>query len=427
MKSRKALSSIVGTVFAIIALSTTVGYITYSMNVLDKYNQSILVTNANALDRNKEQIQVTRVTIDNNKFNITASNTGNLPVHLTRFWVTNTTDVGKVFRYNIDYNLNPDQSQIKIGQSLPIYAKTDQAYDLKLITDRGNVNEFTVNSAGTAPLNIQLLALPATVPSDFTTELVMIVTNNQSSVLTNLVPQISKWTSNPLPSTATCTPSATSSPPSVSTLAPGGTAVFKWDLKMTGADGKICTYVASLQNGFPSNTASATATINAITATSSNWSTTWGILSINYTTLQWTQNGGTTWKNAWSVPCCIDTVWRVDVTNNDPNRPFIYNGNTTLVGFGTSPGSNTATQWFVIKNDYPGIHSYPTNGQTIPANSTTKLYFGASAAAGTSGVNIGNQARGQYAISILLFGYWNSVLSTNFFGQNIPYEGIIIT
>src|SRR5207249_6996405 len=66
-----------------------------------------------------------------------------------------------------------------------------------------------------------------------------------------------------------------------------------------------------------------------------------------------------------SVPCCIDTVWRVDVTNNDPNRPFIYNGNTTLVGFGTSPGSNTATQWFVIKNDYPGIHSYPTNGQTI--------------------------------------------------------------
>ena len=429
MKSRKGLSSIVGTVFAIIALSTTVGYITYSMNVLDKYNQSILVTNANALDRNKEQIQVTRVTIDNNKFNITASNTGNLPVHLTRFWVTNTTDVNKVFRYNIDYNLNPDQSQIKIGQSLPIYAKTDQAYDLKLITDRGNVNEFTVNSAGTAPLNIQLLALPATVPSDFTTELVMIVTNNQSSVLTNLVPQISKWTSNPLPSTATCTPSAVASPSSVSTLSPGGTAVFKWDLKMTGTDGKICTYVASLQNGFPGNTASATATINAITATSSNWSTTWGILSINYTTLQWTQDGGTTWHTNWSVPtspnCNPCTVWRVDITNNDPTRSFILNGNSTLVGFGTYPGSNGATQWYIIKNDYPSIHAYPTNSQTVLANSTTKLYFGASGAAGTTGVNISKV--GQYAISILLFGYWNSVASNNFFGQNIPYEGIIFT
>jgi hypothetical protein len=427
MKSRRGISSIVGAVFAIIALSTTVGYVTYSMNVLDKYNQSILATNANALDRSKEQIQVTRVTIDNNKFNITASNTGNLPVHLTRFWVTNTTDVGKVFRYNIDYNLAPGQSQNKIGQSLPVYAKPNQAYDVKLITDRGNVKEFTVNSIGTAPLNIQFYAFPSTIPSDFTTELVMIVTNNQSSILTNLVPQISKWTSNPLPSTATCTPSATASPPSVSTLAPGSTTVFKWDLKMTGNDGKICTYVASLQNGFPGNTASTTATINAITATSSNWSTTWGILSINYTTLQWTQNGGTTWNNNWSLPTGSNTVWRVDITNNDPTRSFIFNGNSTLVAFGTSPGSNAATQWYIIKDDYPGMHGYPTNGQTILANSTAKLYFGASAAAGINGVQIKTANPGQYAVSILLFGYWNSVFSNNFFGQNIPYEGIIAT
>src|SRR5207247_1997679 len=124
-------------------------------------------------------------------------------------------------------------------------------------------------------------------------------------------------------------------------------------------------YTASLQNGFPGNNASATATINAITATSSNWSTTWGILSINYTTLQWTQDGGTTWHTNWSVPtsanCNPCTVWRVDITNNDPTRSFILNGNSTLVGFGTSPGSNAATQWYMIKNDYPSIHAYPTN------------------------------------------------------------------
>ncbi|MBI3623628.1 hypothetical protein HY212_06145 [Candidatus Pacearchaeota archaeon] len=422
MKSRRALSSVVGAVFSIIALSTTVGYVAYSMNILDQYNQSILATNANALDRNKEEIQVTRVTIDNNKFNITASNTGNIPVHLTKLWVTNTTDVGKVFQYGIDYSLSSGQSQIKIGQSLPIYAKTNQAYDLKLITDRGNVKEFTVNSVGTAPLNIQLLAVPATIPSDFTTVLVMIVTNNQSSTLTNLVPQISKSAS-----TAACVPSAAPSPPSVSTLTPGSTAVFKWDLKLTGKDGQYCTYTASLYNGFSGNTASATATINAITATSSNWSTTWGILSLNYTTLQWTQNGGATWNNAWSVPHGINTVWRIDISNNDPTRPFIFNGNSTLVAFGTSPGSNEATQWYIIKNDYPPEHAYPTNGQTVPANSTQKLYFAASTAAGSDGVNIGQSAKGQYAISILLFGYWSSVLSSNFFGQNIPYEGIIIT
>src|SRR2546421_3014294 len=137
---------------------------------------------------------------------------------------------------------------------------------------------------------------------------------------------------------------------------------------MTGGDDKFFTYVTSHKNVFPSNSSSAPATINAITATSSNWSTTWGILSINYTTLQWTQNGGTTWNNAWSVPCCIDTVWRVDVTNNDPNRPFIYNGNTTLIALGTKAGSNTAQPWYIVKNDYPGIHAYLTNGQTLAAN-----------------------------------------------------------
>ncbi len=544
MRNRRGISSVVGTVFAIIALTTTVAYVSYSMNTLDKYNQTVLGKSQQTLDVGKEKFQVSNVAIASNKFNITVANTGNLPINITKIWVQNTSATDWVRSY-IPANsvVSPGATLKNIGQNIPVFASTSQSYHIKLVTSRGNAQEFNANSVnaaplniqfyalpsnvdigyttelvmivtnngsntltnivpnqpssaagtanyvlsaqpipssastlapgdtaifkwdvrmtgqagqfrtfnatlsngynhnyatttvtlaagvtsvGTAPLNIQLLSLPPTIPSAYTTVIAMIVTNNQSSTVTNVIPQISKWVSNPSPSNAICALSATPSPPFASTLPPGVTAVFTWNLKMTGNANNFCTYNATLAGAYNHNYAMTTATINPITATSSNWSTTWGILSINYTTLQWTQNGGTTWNNAWDIPCCINTVWRVDVTDNDPTRAFIFNGNTTLVAFGTSPGSNTATQWYVVKNDYPPIHAYHTNGQSIPANSTGKLYFGASTPAGTSGVNIGNSAKGQYAISVLLFGYWNSVQTTNFFGQNIPYEGIIV-
>jgi hypothetical protein len=432
MRTRKALSTVIGAVFAIIALTSTVTYISYSMGILDNYNQSVLTKNQQLSDINTEKFQISSVTVPNSKLNITVSNTGNLPIKFTKIWVQNTTTAATSTSWINSYVptnnfVAPGGTLTKIGQDIPVSINSANSYNIKLVTSRGNTQQFTIGSANSLPLNVQFYSFPATVPSDFTTELVLIVTNNQTSTLTNLVPQISKWTSNPLPSTAVCNPSVTSSPPSASTLAPGSTAVFKWDLRITGKDGQTCIYYPSL-NGFSYNTVLATASVNAITATSSNWSTTWGILSINYTTLQWATDGGSSWNNAWSVPANHNLVWRVNISNNDLTRAFIINGNTTLVAFGTSPGSNAATQFYIIKNTYPPIAIYPTNTQIIAANSTSTVYFGATSAADTGPVSF-SQGAGktlQYAVSIILFGYWNSVATTNFFGQNIPYEGIIV-
>ena len=429
MKSRRALSTVVGAVFAIIALTSTVTYVSYSMGILDNYNQSVLTKNQQLSDVNKEKFQISSVTVPSNgRLNITVANTGSIPINFTKIWIQNTTTTTTDWSNSYTPTRNfvaPGGVLTKIGQNIPVYINPTYSYNVKLVTSRGNTQQFSMNSVGSVPVNIQFYTFPSSIPSGFTTELVMIVTNNQSGTLTNLVPQISKWTSSPSPSTATCTPSATSSPPSVSTLAPGSTSVFKWDLRMTGSSGQICTYVASLQNGFSGNTASATATINAITATSSNWSTTWGILSINYTTLKWSQNGGSTWHSAWSLPSSsnTNTIWKADITNNDPTRAFIINGNTTLDAFSTAAGSNTGTPAYIIGS--PPLNAYSTNTQSIASNTTSTLYFGATAASGTTGV-IYNKS-GQYALSILLFGYWSSVQSNNFFGQNIPYEGIIVS
>ena len=438
MRSRRALSSVVGTVFAIIALSTTVGYITYSMNVLDKYNQSILTTNANAVDRSKEQLQITRVTIDNNRFNITAIDTGNIPIHLTRLWVTNTTDPGKVFRYNINYNLTSSTPQLKIGQSTPLVAKTNQAYDLKLITERGNVKEFTVNSPGTAPLNIQLFALPASVVSGFKTELVMIVTNNGSSILTNVSPNI-------LPSsngTALCA-AGTVSPSSYNSLAPGGTAIFKWDVTATsgGLGSQACSYVLTqpLQNGY-SQTVKATITVSPIQFSSTNLSANTGVMTINYTSFRWEQGNG--WKKGWAFPAAPgnqpnnqqNTGFSMNVTNNNSTMDFYIDNHTQSYFSNTNTGSNL--QLFIVNktdafNNTLVPYTCPSKPSNycvvIPAGKTVPLYFGVKTLQGSDMTNLGTA--NTYMMQLLLYGKFapsKNVAGTEY-AQDIPFIAILAT
>ncbi len=189
MRTRRGISSVVGTVFAIIALTTTVAYVSYSMNTLDKYNQTVLGKNQQNLDIGKEKFQVASVGFVNNKLNITVTNTGSLPINFTKIWIQNKTATDWVRSYVPANNfVGPGATLKNIGQNIATDAKSTLSYHIKLVTSRGNVQEFDVNSANSAPLNIQLLALPPTVPSGFTTKLVMLVTNNSTGILVNLVP-----------------------------------------------------------------------------------------------------------------------------------------------------------------------------------------------------------------------------------------------
>jgi hypothetical protein len=436
MRSRRALSSVVGAVFSIIALSTVIGYVTYSMNVLDKYNQSILTTNANALDRSKEDIQVTRVTIDNSKFNITASNAGNIPIHLTRLWVTNTTDVGKVFKYDINYNLSPGQSQIKIGQSLPIYAKTNQAYDLKLITDRGNVKEFTVNSVGTTPINIQLVASPPSVASGFKTQLIMMVTNNQSGTLTNLVPNISLNPGN----TATCVADPVI-PSSYNTLPPGGTAIFTTGVKVTGAtDGQTCTFKAQLANGYAKNNANSTITMNIINLSSTSYATNSGVISDTYTSFGWTQGGS--WHNHWSFPSATITDFKITITNNNQtsgNYKLWLSKNTQLYILQTllpANGKIVATPFFITSTipsnppTPPTLTAYTDYSVGVPnSGGQQTLYFGASAAGGSTQQSTANLQPGTYFGFVLVYGKFavDSEDTGSSYAQAIPFLAVVMS
>lgn len=255
MRTRRGLGSVVGMVFAIIAIVTSIGYVTFSMNLLDQYNQSVLARNQVSIDKGNENFQVYSVKIVNGKFNVTVANTGNLPINVTRIWITNSScNCDWTNYYSINKLVNPGTLLTNIGQNSPVGANTANSYNIKLATSRGNSLQFTLGSPGVKPMLVQLMILPSYVYHGAVANatIIYLVTNNMTSnnLLTNLQPNIS-CTGNIAGWSLKIGPN----PPQYSTLPSGGTAIFRWvySIGAASASGQKEQCTASLGNPATNN------------------------------------------------------------------------------------------------------------------------------------------------------------------------------
>lgn len=233
------------------------------MNLINNFTDAFVTKSQSDADTNHEEFSVTKVTVDNNKLNITVQNSGNIPITINRLWVQNKTDITwGTSKYDINQVVYPGNSLTKIGQSIPLYAKSTQGYDLKLVTMRGNVKEFFVNSASQSPVYLQLFTLPISGPNNFNTTLLLRVTNNMTNggSLTNIIPNMlvtnvtgfgkATLISGPIPS-------------SYPLLNNGDETFFMWNYGISGTSGYTVNFQASLRNGYLFNTASQNIVINS--------------------------------------------------------------------------------------------------------------------------------------------------------------------
>jgi len=434
MKTRRGLSTVVGMVFAIIALSSTVVYVTYSMNTLDQYNQTVMSKNQVLLNQYQEKPVLVSATYSLNKFNITVTNTGNIPINFTKIWIQNTTATDKTYYYHLSNTMVSPGGVLKnIGQGVPYTFPSSQTYNIKLVTSRGNSMSFYMNSVSTTPLNIQFVAMPPTVPSAFTTQLAMIVTNNSTGVIANVTPLTpTKVISGIGKSTAqTCSLGAINSVGSYPTLQPGQTAMFSWPMTITGSPSTICTYSAQLQGSTQFKNATVTSTVVSLVpaTTYSQYS---GILTINYTNFQWTQ--GSNWNNGWSFSHVPNTDFSMSVTNNNNTGggySFYVSQNSQFMVYPTQSANqkNTPTAYFIVNSvtlSPFALVPYVDNSIGIAnQGATTTLYFGASAPGG--GTQGGAIPTGTYIGFIALYGKFStSALSagTNY-AQTIPFLAVV--
>jgi len=264
MKKRRGLSSVIGMVFLVVVLSSTIGYFTYGVNLIEQLNNEVITKAMEMQDLTKEKFEISNVKIDGGKFNLTIYNTGELPINFTRIWVNNVTDsTWPLQNFTVNKIATPKQIITNIGQELNLQALESQAYSIKLITHRGNAEEFFINAPNQEPLDLKLLALPETVSDGFRTTLLLTVTNNmtKNNVLLNIKPIMQ---TPQVTGTATYTLISDMNPSQKSTLDKGDTAYFTWTYEISGALNDNVIFTVSLQNGLPQNTASATVKINDV-------------------------------------------------------------------------------------------------------------------------------------------------------------------
>ena len=64
MRNRRGLSTVVGAVFFVIAATTVISYISYSMNTIDQFAESVIVKEAENINRGFEHITISKISID---------------------------------------------------------------------------------------------------------------------------------------------------------------------------------------------------------------------------------------------------------------------------------------------------------------------------------------------------------------------------
>jgi len=262
MRNRRGLSSVVGIVFFVIAMTTAITYISFSMDTIERFGQSVIVKKSVDIDRANEEFKIVSSEIVNEKFNFTIQNLGTIPIKFTRLYVENKTDsTWTPARYTIDKKVTYAESITNVGQNIPLQALNTESYSMKLMTARGNAVQFFVNSVGTQPLNINLRAFPGTIPTGFQALLVLDVTNNapNTSTLVNLQPVLDSVETCP---SGECDIEYVSGPtPTIyDSLAPGDIASFEWVYTITGKSGDSVDFTASLVGGISEDTATVTVT-----------------------------------------------------------------------------------------------------------------------------------------------------------------------
>jgi len=267
MKNRRGLSTMVGAVFFIIAMTVAIAYISSSMNTLDQFAQNIVVKSTLSEERVNEDLKISKATIDGNKFNLTLANEGSVPIHVTRLWVTNQTD-NSSFKADLDLYIKPGEQKIKVGQSLNLYANSNSEYGLKVVTARGTSSELLLSND--VDTQVRLIVPAGLFPEqNFTATIIISNNSTNPNGISNLTPDLQVLLGNPIPHGGW-------NPPSVNFLARGESTVFTRTYEGAAVAETInwnATYVGAPTGSFDTATSHVKILSEAAGASTSEWAT----------------------------------------------------------------------------------------------------------------------------------------------------------
>jgi len=267
MRLRRGLSTVIGAVFFVVAISSTAAYVSISMNSLDDLAQSIIDNDARSIDRLKEDIEITTVTLtDTNKFNMTVFNKGPIPTKLTRLWITDQSSNPITHqKEDLSVLINPGEQKQNIAVNLGITANPTDSYTLKAVTERGNTASFVLNTDTSTQID---LIVPAAVLPKSKIYVIAIITNN--STLPSTIANITGTMKN----NATLTPTETPTPTYKLGLNNNEMAIFTWTFESPSLETVInfnASYVGAPSGVYVEKTVKVAPVEDSQSATSSQW------------------------------------------------------------------------------------------------------------------------------------------------------------
>jgi len=157
------------------------------MELITQAAENVEIKQTIDFQKTTEEFDVSKIEKINSKFSITVTNSGDIPVHLTRLWVENTTDsTWPVSKYDLDVSIPSGGSVTNIGQSIGLTALDTQSYQMKLVSERGNIQRIFLNSVNNDAVYLNLRATPTLIPTGFSSTLVLEVINTGTNKLLNL-------------------------------------------------------------------------------------------------------------------------------------------------------------------------------------------------------------------------------------------------
>jgi len=265
MRKHSGLSTVVGTVFLAAVVVSSLSYVTYSMNVMGNFSESLITEEKRQKDKQGEGFEITSIEIDpQSKLSGIITNTGQIPLEIKSLWIEEANNSESTKKFDINAKIAPG-NQLDLTNNVDFTMDSNTGYNLKIISGRGTIQTFHVNSVGSNSLYLTSHTIPEVVSTEFDTTVLLTVTNNSTSntPILNLTPAISV-------DDASCTPNCTytlvsgPTPTSYPSIKQGEVATFAWVYTISGVNADQITFTTSLTNGVPTNTATSTVKVRDI-------------------------------------------------------------------------------------------------------------------------------------------------------------------
>lgn len=250
-KSRKAISTIVGTFFFVIVMVGAFTAFILMMQTNSEFLVTQLGTSQNEIQKIQGQFTITAAydSAIGNRLCVSVKNSGSTPLEIADLFIVNKTN-NVVRQFDIDFRdaFVPVSSIRQILENQPITLTSGRIYDIKVVSTSGNVQttELKVFS-GSSPdprLNSTVFVYPANAPSGVNVTVGLQVYNRANTTLINVQPNNGRPSVDPAESVAeNAFPLITNL--TISRLDPNEDVLFLWDPEIIGGVGSKLTFTAN--------------------------------------------------------------------------------------------------------------------------------------------------------------------------------------